>query len=142
MRGNEDGDIYLEVCCDDEIVILDIYDQGCGIEDIDLAMQPLYTSREDLERSGMGFTIMQSFADVLSHRVQTGRGHQPAYREETAVKLDELSNEALIEAIQQGCDEAKDVFVERNQPLVYAMAKRFAPAASLLRSWCRSAASG
>ena len=42
------------------------------------------------------------------------------------MKLDELSNEALIEAIQQGCDEAKDVFVERNQPLVYAMAKRFA----------------
>ena len=51
--GDEDGDIYLEVCCDEEIVILDIYDQGCGIEDIDLAMQPLYTSREDLERSGM-----------------------------------------------------------------------------------------
>lgn len=66
--------IYLEVCCDDEIVILDIYDQGCGIEDIDLAMQPLYTSREDLERSGMGFTIMQSFADVFHIESRPGVG--------------------------------------------------------------------
>ena len=68
------GDIYLEVCCDEEIVILDIYDQGCGIEDIDLAMQPLYTSREDLERSGMGFTIMQSFADVFHIESRPGVG--------------------------------------------------------------------
>ena len=72
--GDEDGDIYLEVCCDEEIVILDIYDQGCGIEDIDLAMQPLYTSREDLERSGMGFTIMQSFADVFHIESRPGVG--------------------------------------------------------------------
>ena len=57
-----------------EIVILDIYDQGCGIEDIDLAMQPLYTSREDLERSGMGFTIMQSFADVFHIESRPGVG--------------------------------------------------------------------
>ena len=70
--GDEDGDIYLEVCCDEEIVILDIYDQGCGIEDIDLAMQPLYTSREDLERSGMGFTIMQTFMNDF--RVQSKKG--------------------------------------------------------------------
>lgn len=41
------------------------------------------------------------------------------------MKLEELSNEALIEAIQHGSKEAKDVFVQRNQPLVYALAKRF-----------------
>lgn len=72
--GNEDGDIYLEVCYDEEIVIIDVFDQGCGIEDIDLAMQPLYTSREDLERSGMGFTIMQSFADVFHIESKVGVG--------------------------------------------------------------------
>ena len=41
------------------------------------------------------------------------------------MNFSELSNEELIEAIQYGSDEAKDVFVERNQPLVYAMARRF-----------------
>ena len=72
--GDEDGDIYLEVCCDEEIVILDIYDQGCGIEDSDLAMQPLYTSREDLERSGMGFTIMQTFMTSFCVTSEPGKG--------------------------------------------------------------------
>ena len=41
------------------------------------------------------------------------------------MKLEDLSNEALIEAIQRGDKEAKDVFVRRNQALVYALAKRF-----------------
>ena len=41
------------------------------------------------------------------------------------MKLEELNNEALIEAIQKGSKEAKDVFVTRNRPLVYALAKRF-----------------
>ncbi|WP_235846433.1 sigma-70 family RNA polymerase sigma factor [Merdibacter massiliensis] len=41
------------------------------------------------------------------------------------MKLEEMSNEELIQAIQEGSQEAKDVFVTRNQPLVYALAKRF-----------------
>ncbi len=71
-EGKEEGDVYLEVCYDEEIVIIDLYDQGCGIADIETAMQPLYTSRQDMERSGMGFTIMQSFADVF--RVESTPG--------------------------------------------------------------------
>ena len=38
-------------------------DEGNGIEDVDLAMQPLYTSKPELERSGMGFSVMESFMD-------------------------------------------------------------------------------
>ena len=48
----------------DEIYI-QISDSGKGIEDINLAKQPLYTSKANLERSGMGFTIMESFMDEL-----------------------------------------------------------------------------
>lgn len=73
-EGKEEGDVYLEVCYDEEIVIIDLYDQGCGIADIDQALQPLYTSRQDLERSGMGFTIMQSFADVFRVESSVGVG--------------------------------------------------------------------
>ena len=72
--GKDDGDIFLEICYDDEIIIIDLYDQGCGIADVEQAMQPLYTSREDLERSGMGFTIMQSFADVFKVDSKPGTG--------------------------------------------------------------------
>lgn len=45
-----------------EITIV-IIDYGCGIENIEQAREPLYTSRPDLERSGMGFTVMETFMD-------------------------------------------------------------------------------
>ena len=45
-----------------------------GIEDIDIAKQPLYTTKPDLERSGMGFTIMESFMDELNVESILGLG--------------------------------------------------------------------
>lgn len=46
-------------------VILEISDSGKGIENIDIAKEPLYTTKPNLERSGMGFTIMESFMDKV-----------------------------------------------------------------------------
>ena len=50
-----------------------IQDRGCGIADIAQAKEPLYTTGGE-ERSGMGFTIMESFMDTLSVRSKTGKG--------------------------------------------------------------------
>ena len=47
-------------------IIIEVSDTGIGIEDINIAKEPLYTSKPNLERSGMGFTIMQSFMDELN----------------------------------------------------------------------------
>ena len=52
---------------------IEISDTGKGIEDIEIAKQPLYTSKPDLERSGMGFTIMESFMDELKIESIVGR---------------------------------------------------------------------
>ncbi|AUJ26354.1 anti-sigma F factor [Virgibacillus dokdonensis] len=49
----------------DEQVELIIKDNGIGIDDIDEARQPLYTSKPELERSGMGFTIIENFMDTV-----------------------------------------------------------------------------
>lgn len=46
-------------------VTISIIDHGCGIDDVSQAREPLYTSRPDLERSGMGFSVMESFMDEL-----------------------------------------------------------------------------
>ena len=46
-------------------VILEISDSGKGIENVDIAKEPLYTTKPNLERSGMGFTIMESFMDEV-----------------------------------------------------------------------------
>lgn len=55
-------------------IIIRIKDKGCGIEDVSTAMQPLYTTDTDGERSGMGFTIMQSFTDGIKVRSAIGKG--------------------------------------------------------------------
>ena len=49
-------------------------DNGKGIENIDVAKQPLYTTRPNLERSGMGFTIMESFMDEVKIESVLGAG--------------------------------------------------------------------
>jgi stage II sporulation protein AB (anti-sigma F factor) len=49
-------------------------DKGVGIDNIEVAMQPLYTSRPDLERSGMGFTVMETFMDSLEVKSENNNG--------------------------------------------------------------------
>lgn len=51
-----------------------VVDYGVGIEDIEQARQPLYTSKPELERSGMGFTIMENFMDEFSVVSIPGKG--------------------------------------------------------------------
>ena len=51
-----------------------IKDKGQGIENIDKAKEPLYTTKPDLERSGMGFTIMENFMDNLVVKSVVGKG--------------------------------------------------------------------
>ena len=51
-----------------------ISDQGVGIENVEQAMEPLYTSKPELERSGMGFAFMEAFMDFLSVESELGRG--------------------------------------------------------------------
>ncbi len=55
-------------------VTVEISDNGKGIENIEMAKQPLYTSKPNLERSGMGFTIMESFMDSLKVESVLGVG--------------------------------------------------------------------
>lgn len=51
-----------------------VKDNGKGIDDIDKAMEPFYTSKPDMERSGMGFTVMETFMDELTVESNEGSG--------------------------------------------------------------------
>ena len=68
------GYITLECEIDDGVVAITVSDCGRGMSDVNLARQPLYTSRPELERSGMGFTVMESFMDKLTVRSRQGKG--------------------------------------------------------------------
>lgn len=60
-----DGIIILEVTIDNSIIEIQVLDKGKGITDVEQAMEPFYTSKPNLERSGMGFTVMETFMDEL-----------------------------------------------------------------------------
>ncbi|WP_062046523.1 anti-sigma F factor [Bacillus sp. JCM 19034] len=59
------GVVYIHAKLIDNAIELIIRDEGLGIQDVDEARMPLYTSKPELERSGMGFTIMENFMDEV-----------------------------------------------------------------------------
>ena len=73
-ENREDGLIRIEAEINKNEVKIVIIDSGIGIDDIEQAMEPLYTSRPDIERSGMGFTVMETFMDDLKVESEKGIG--------------------------------------------------------------------
>ena len=71
---NESGMITMELALEGRTLTVVIRDNGVGIEDIEKALTPMFTTQPEAERSGMGFTIMESFMDELSVESAPGRG--------------------------------------------------------------------
>lgn len=71
---NTTGTVTINCNIEGNKLTVEILDNGKGIEDISQAMQPLYTSRPEMERSGMGFTVMETFMDTLDVDSVTGKG--------------------------------------------------------------------
>ena len=69
-----------------QVLELSVRDWGCGIGDVEQARQPLYTTGGE-ERSGMGFTIMESFTDRLRVRSEPGKGTTVTMRKRIARRL-------------------------------------------------------
>ena len=63
-EGRE-GKISLKCELNDNELTIEVHDDGVGIDDIERAMEPMYTSKPQLERSGMGFSFMESFMDDI-----------------------------------------------------------------------------
>ena len=62
---NEEGIIEIESRIENNDIIIIVKDYGKGIEDIDRAIEPMYTSKPELEHAGLGFTIMENFMDFV-----------------------------------------------------------------------------
>ena len=73
---NQDGKSMVHMSCErtEEQLVFCISDEGTGIENVEQAMEPLYTSKPELERSGMGFSFMEAFMDTLSVESEPGKG--------------------------------------------------------------------
>jgi len=73
--GEKGGEIVITCTlrADNTLEVI-IKDTGVGIEDLEQAREPLFTTRPDLERSGMGFTVMEEFMDSVSVDSKPGQG--------------------------------------------------------------------
>ena len=76
IHGYEDseGEVIVNCKISGETITIEVSDSGKGIENIEEARKPLYTSKPNLERSGMGFTIMESFMDEMKIESIVGLG--------------------------------------------------------------------
>ncbi len=71
----EKGEIQIGVkLCEGRLVCVEIRDRGCGIPDVRQAREPLFTTDAGGERSGMGFTVMESFCDEVRVSSRVGKG--------------------------------------------------------------------
>ncbi len=71
---NSVGDIKINVALKDDLVTITITDYGIGIFDTEKAREPFFTTKPEDERSGMGFTVMESFMDTLDVKNNTHKG--------------------------------------------------------------------
>ena len=70
----QDGYITIKVKLYSSGVVIEVADNGVGIEDFEKSREPFYTTKPNDERSGMGFTVMESFCDGVSVSSRVGKG--------------------------------------------------------------------
>lgn len=72
---NSKGNVELTVkLLENREIYIRIKDRGCGISDVEKAMEPLFTTAPEEERSGLGFSVMESFMDKLKVKSSVGKG--------------------------------------------------------------------
>ncbi|MEG2450300.1 MAG: anti-sigma F factor [Clostridia bacterium] len=71
---NAEGVIDISATIVGRSITVTVADYGCGIENVDVAREPFYTTKQDEERSGMGFTIMETFMDEMQVVSKVGGG--------------------------------------------------------------------
>ena len=101
IHGYEDkeGIVKLECKIVGNLVIIEISDNGKGIENIEEARQPLYTSKPNLERSGMGFTIMESFMDDIKIESILGMGTKITMKK--TIKKEDVTDDDISKVLNE-----------------------------------------
>ena len=76
IHGYNNEEESVSLCCDrdGQQLVITVEDHGAGIDNIEQAMQPFYTTKPQLERSGKGFAFMEAFMDKLEVRSKAGEG--------------------------------------------------------------------
>ncbi len=92
---NRIGIVKMEASLKENEILIEISDHGKGIENIEMAKEPLYTTKPNLERSGMGFTIMESFMDSVNVESVVGLGTKITMRKEIKKPEEEKESDSF-----------------------------------------------
>ena len=97
IHGYERKDEKIRIHCvlEGQVLYIEIEDYGKGIENIKEAMQPLFTTKPELERSGMGFSFMEAFMDTISVESEVGKGTVIKMRKEIGKGRDLWNTQSL-----------------------------------------------
>ncbi len=93
---NTEGIIRIKAKIIKNVIEIEISDTGKGIENVELARKPLYTTKANLERSGMGFTIMESFMDNVEIDSVLGLGTKIIMRKKIKKNLIDLEEQDFL----------------------------------------------
>lgn len=115
---------------------VEVIDNGVGIEDIEKAMEPLYTTKPDEDRSGMGFTVMQTFMDELVVESEKGKGTKVRMTKyinsgkwgAAMIDKDNERNEDVNELIRKSKNNDKssmEKLLKENSGLIWSIVKKF-----------------
>ena len=101
IHGYEDTEGIVKIICKiiGNSITIEISDTGKGIENIEEARKPLYTSMPNLERSGMGFTIMESFMDEMKIESIVGLGTKVTMKK--LIKKDEITDQDIEKVLSE-----------------------------------------
>ncbi len=100
VHGYEDREGIVKVVCKivGNSITIEISDSGKGIENVEMAKTPLYTSKPNLERSGMGFTIMENFMDEMNVESIVGLGTKVTMKK--IIKKEEIKDEDIAKVLR------------------------------------------
>lgn len=103
VHGYEDKEGIVKVKCSlrENWVTIEVSDSGKGIDNIENAKKPLYTSKPNLERSGMGFTIMESFMDELNVESILGLGTKVTMKKKIKTEGEKSIQMEEIQSLEQ-----------------------------------------
>lgn len=74
MGEEKENKVYIHCILQEDVLHIEVVDEGRGIENVDQAMEPLFTTKPDMDRSGMGFAFMEAFMDDLEVISEPGLG--------------------------------------------------------------------
>ena len=94
-------------------VFIEISDSGKGIENVEIAKQPLYTTKANLERSGMGFTIMESFMDDVQVESVLGLGTKVTMRK--TIKSSSKKEEFAFSTIDKNTETREEATIRGDE---------------------------